>query len=99
MSSPRNVGDVEAVEFSNRLAEEVVSKIVDGTLERGGAASDILIVCESVVVGLIFACLKQYRATETPGAPENLLVALTTRLKEWLVEISREEASITRNKH
>jgi hypothetical protein len=99
MSNTRNVDDVEAIAFSNRLAEEVVFKIVNDTLNRGGAASDILIVCESVVVGLIFACLEPYDATATPGAPERLLVALTTRLKERLVEISREGLSSSRSKH
>jgi len=99
MSNPGSVGEVEAVEFSNRLAEEVVSNIVAGTLERGGAASDILIVCENVVIGLIFACLKLYGATEAPEAPERLLVALTARLKERLVEIAREEGARTQDRH
>ena len=95
MPKTPSLNEAQAVEFNNRLATEVVSKIVNETLECGGTIADVLVACESVVVGVIFECLKQGLDAK-PGAPEAILDALTTRLRERLAEAAQAKETAQR---
>ena len=47
-----------ATELHNRVAREVVARIVNETKEAGGSYSDLLVICESVLVGVVVECFK-----------------------------------------
>ena len=47
-----------AAELHNRVANQVVSQILNETRAAGGSHSDLLVICESVLVGVIVECFK-----------------------------------------
>jgi hypothetical protein len=47
-----------AAELHNRVANQVVSQILNETHAAGGSHSDLLVICESVLVGVVVECFK-----------------------------------------
>jgi hypothetical protein len=47
-----------ATELHNRLAKRVVAEIIEETRAAGGSYSDLLVISESVLVGLIVECFR-----------------------------------------
>ena len=47
-----------AAELHNRVAKQVVSQILNETRAAGGSHSDLLVICESVLVGVVVECFK-----------------------------------------
>jgi len=47
-----------ATELHNRVARQVVTQIINETKAAGGSYSDLLVICESVLVGVIVECFR-----------------------------------------
>lgn len=47
-----------ATELHNRLAKRVVAEIIEETRAAGGSFSDLLVISESVLVGLVVECFR-----------------------------------------
>ncbi|MGT2441083.1 hypothetical protein ACU4GH_40715 (plasmid) [Bradyrhizobium betae] len=47
-----------ATELHNRLAKRVVAEIIAETRAAGGSYSDLLVISESVLVGLVVECFR-----------------------------------------
>ena len=47
-----------AAELHNRVANQVVSQILNETRAAGGSYADLLVICESVLVGVVVDCFK-----------------------------------------
>jgi len=47
-----------ATELHNRLAKRVVAEIIEETRAAGGSYSDLLVISESVLVGLVVECFR-----------------------------------------
>lgn len=45
-------------DLHNRLAGEIVAAIVRPTLQSGGTMADVLVLCESVIVGVALAAIR-----------------------------------------
>lgn len=67
-------------EIHNRVAGEIVKAIIRPPLEAGGEFTDVLVILESVIVGVIFAGIKL-------GGDETVLDELVLHVKERLVGI------------
>jgi hypothetical protein len=71
---------VDQAELHNKLAGEIVASIVKPVLEGGGSWSDVLIVTESVVVGISLAGVRL-------GGDEKMLDIMIDRARQRLAEI------------
>ena len=47
-----------ATELHNRVARQIVAQIITETKAAGGSYSDLLVICESVLVGVIVECFR-----------------------------------------
>jgi hypothetical protein len=47
-----------ATELHNRVAKQIVAKILNETRAAGGSYSDLLLICESVLVGVVVECFR-----------------------------------------
>ena len=47
-----------ATELHNRVARQVVAQIINETKAASGSHSDLLVICESVLVGVIVECFR-----------------------------------------
>lgn len=68
------------VEVHNRLAGEIAAQIVRGPLETGGSVTDVMVLAESVLVGVALACVKL-------GSDEKVLDVMFDAAKQRLAEI------------
>jgi hypothetical protein len=66
-------------ELHNRLAGEIVASIVKPPLEAGGGPTDVLVLLESVILGVTLTLVKL-------GGDEAVLDAVVVRVKERLAE-------------
>jgi hypothetical protein len=76
--------DEAAAELHNRLAKQIVSMIVHEQIAAGGTISDIMFLCESVLVGVVLGCLQL-------GSDEKALDAIVSRVKERLATARLED--------
>lgn len=67
-------------ELHNRLAGEIVKSIVKPPLEAGGTMIDVMVLLESVVVGVVLAGVKL-------GGDEKVLDKLVEGAKQRLAEM------------
>jgi hypothetical protein len=67
----------------NRLAKRIVSMIVHEQMAAGGTISDIMFLCESVLVGVVLGCFQL-------GSDERALDAIVSRVKERLAKVRLE---------
>ncbi|MDE2100565.1 MAG: hypothetical protein KGL39_25200 [Patescibacteria group bacterium] len=70
-------------ELHNKLAGEILRRIVEPTIESGGDRTSILVLAESVITGVILFCAKK------DGVSQKIVAdALFDRVRERLSEIS-----------
>ena len=79
--------DEAAVELHNRLAKRIVSMMVHEQVAAGGTVSDIMFLCESVLVGVVLGCFQL-------GSDERALDAIVSRVKERLAKVRLEDLEI-----
>jgi hypothetical protein len=58
MAKKSRLDDVAAAELHNRLARQIVSQIVNEPIAAGGTMSDVVALCESVLVGVVIGCFQ-----------------------------------------
>jgi hypothetical protein len=76
--------DEAAAALHNRLAKRIVSMIVHEQIAAGGTVSDIMFLCESVLVGVVLGCFQL-------GSDERALDAIASRVKERLAKARLED--------
>jgi hypothetical protein len=47
-----------ATELHNRVARQIVAQILNETRAAGGSYADLLVICESVLVGVVVECFR-----------------------------------------
>ena len=47
-----------ATKLHNRVARQVAAQIINETKAAGGSYSDLLVICESVLVGVVVGCFR-----------------------------------------
>ena len=68
MTAESDLEHVAAAERHNRLAKQIVSEIVYAPICDGGSMSDVMMLCESVLVGVPqFNTMGQQNAADTNG--------------------------------
>ena len=67
-------------ELHNQLAGQIVASIVKPVIENGGETTDVMVLTESVVVGVALACIKL-------GGDERVLDVIFDRAKDRLAEL------------
>lgn len=72
-----------ATELHNRLTEKVLRAIVEEPLAAGGSMSDIMMLCESVLVGVMIECFQL-------GSDVKMLDVIVGRVKERLAKVRLE---------
>jgi hypothetical protein len=76
--------DVAATEVHNRLAKQIVSQIVNEPIAAGGNISDVMVLCESVLVGVVLRCFQL-------GRDEQAFDLIVGRVKDRLAKIRLED--------
>jgi hypothetical protein len=84
ISKKRTLDTEAAVELHNRLAKQIVSMIVHEPIVAGGTMSDIMFLCESVLVGVVLRCFQL-------GSDERALDAIVSQVKERLAKVRLED--------
>lgn len=80
MTEHSNLDLVTITELHNRLANQIVSQIVEEPLAVGGTMSDVMFLCESVLVGVVLGCFEH-------GADSQMLEILFDRARERIVKM------------
>lgn len=70
----------DQTELHNRLAGEIVARIVRPVIGEGGDFTDVMVLTESVLVGVALACIKL-------GGDETVLDVMLDAAKQRLAEI------------
>jgi hypothetical protein len=68
----------------SRIANQIVSQIVNEPIAAGGSISDVMALCESVLVGVILGCFQL-------GSDIKALDLIVSRVKERLSKIRLED--------
>jgi hypothetical protein len=76
--------DVAAAELHNRLAKQFVSQIVNEPIAAGGTISDVMMLCESVLVGVVLGCFQL-------GSDMKAFDLIVSRVKERLAKARLED--------
>jgi hypothetical protein len=84
ISKKRTLDTEAVVELHNRLAKQIVSMIVHEPIAAGGTISDIMFLCESVLVGVVLRCFQL-------GSDERALDAIVSQVKERLAKVRLED--------
>ena len=84
MSGKPGLDDEAAVELHNRLAKRIVDQIVKEPIAAGGTMSDVMMLCESVLVGVVLGCLPL-------GQDVKVLDLIVGRVKERLAKVRLED--------
>ena len=84
MAKKSRLDDVAAAELHNRLAGQIVSQIVNKPIAAGGTMSDVMALCESVLVGVILGCFQL-------GSDVKVLDLIVNRVKERLAKVRLED--------
>jgi hypothetical protein len=84
MIGPSKLDDQVVAELHNRLANQIVSQIVNEPIAAGGALSDVMTLCESVLVGVVLGCFRL-------GSDTKALDLIVGRTKERLARIRLED--------
>lgn len=82
---PRRDGKQQA-DIHNRLAGEIVSRIVTAPVETGGSTRDVMALLESVVTGVLEVCARL--DGHNPAQRDAMLMALESGVRERLVEMT-----------
>jgi hypothetical protein len=73
-----------ATELHNRVSRQVVEQIINETKAAGGSYSDLLVICESVLVGVVVGCFRL-------GYDSRVIDLLFTAAKERLAKVRLED--------
>ena len=84
MSGKPGLDDEAAAELHNRLAKQIVDQIVKEPIAAGGTMSDVMMLCESVLVGVVLGCLPL-------GHDVKVLDLIVGRVKERLARARLED--------
>jgi len=84
MSGKSQLDDEARAELHNRLAKQVVEQIVKEPIAAGGTMSDVMILCESVLVGIVLGCFQL-------GSDVKVLDLIVGRVKQRLARIRLED--------
>jgi hypothetical protein len=84
MASKPRLDDVAAAELHNRLANQIVSQILEEPIAAGGTMSDVMTLCESVLVGVVIGCFRL-------GSDVKALDLIVNRAKERLAKVRLED--------
>ena len=84
MVGTTRLDDVAAAELHNRLAKQIVSQIVNEPIAAGGTMSDVMMLCESVLVGVVLGCFQL-------GRDVKAFDLIVTRVKERLARVRLED--------
>jgi len=76
-----------ATELHNRLAKKIIHEIVHEPIAAGGRMSDIMMLCESVLVGVMIECFQL-------GSDVKMLDIIVGRVKERLAKVRLEDIEI-----
>jgi energy-coupling factor transporter ATP-binding protein EcfA2 len=68
----------------NRLAKQIVEQIVKEPIAADGNMSDVMLLCESVLVGVALGCFQL-------GSDIKVLEAIVGRVKERLAKVRLED--------
>lgn len=79
-----------ATELHNRLAKRVVAEIIEETRAAGGSYSDLLVISESVLVGLVVEC---FRLGHDSKVIDLVFTAAKARLAKVRLEDLRAEGT------
>ena len=74
---------VALTDLHNRLAHKIVAEIVEEPIAAGGTMSDVMMLCESVLVGVVLGCFRL-------GNDVKALDIIVGRVKERLAKIRLE---------
>lgn len=80
---PRLSGEA-AAELHNRLAKQIVEQIVNEPIASGGGMSDVVMLCESVLVGVVLGCFQL-------GSDVKVLDVIVGRVKERVAKVRLED--------
>jgi hypothetical protein len=69
MTAESDLEHVAAAERHNRLAKQIVSEIVYAPICDGGSMSDVVMLCESVLVGVLLECFKRCKDARSDRGP------------------------------
>ena len=84
MAQKSRLDDVAATQLHNRLANQIASQIVNEPIAAGGTPSDVMMLCESVLVGVVLGCLPL-------GHDVKVLDLIIGRVKERLARVRLED--------
>jgi hypothetical protein len=84
MVEKSGLDDVAATELHNRLAEQIVSQMMNEPIRAGGTISDVMALLESVLVDVMLGCFE-------PGSDVKALDLVAGRVKERLAEARLEK--------
>jgi hypothetical protein len=90
MSGKQELDDEVAAELHNRLAKQIVDQIVKQPIAAGGTLSDVMMLCESVLVGVVLGCLPL-------GHDVKVLDLIVDRVKERLTRVRLEDLDVRGN--
>jgi hypothetical protein len=76
--------DVARAELHNRLAKQIILQIVNEPIAAGGTMSDVMMLCESILVGVVLGCFQL-------GSDVKAFDAIVTRVKERLAKVRLED--------
>ena len=79
-----------ATELHNRLAKQIVREMVGEPIAAGGTMSDIMMLCESVLVGVMIECFRL-------GSDVKMLDVIVGRVKDRLAKARLENIEIEGN--
>jgi hypothetical protein len=81
--------DTEAAsELHNRVARQIVSQILNVPIAAGGSISDVLVILESVLVGVVVECFKL-------GHDGKVIDLIFTAAKARLAKVRLEDLEAT----
>jgi hypothetical protein len=84
MDQKSKLDNVAAAEVHNRLAKQIVSQIVNEPIAAGGIISDVMVLCESVLVGVVLGCFQL-------GSDVKAFDLIVGRVKDRLAKIRLED--------
>jgi hypothetical protein len=84
MADKSKLDDMAAAELHNHLTKQIVSQIVNEPIAAGGTMSDVMMLCESVLVGVVLGCLQL-------GSDVKAFDLIVARVKERLAKIRLED--------
>jgi len=73
-----------ATELHNRVARQAVAQIINETKAAGGSYSDLLVICESVLVGVVVECFRL-------GQDSKVIDLVFTAAKDRLARLRLED--------